>query len=492
MFGADTMLNHAESAENINYSFGNGRATDADYKGFDAFFDAFIDNFDTMFSKSTGNGGYGTTTITHPAPAYNLMASANMQDQDTVTRDDDFITSSSSRGPTLGGRKKPDITAPGTNSMTTNRLGTFSNLGGTSSASPHTGGGVLLLTDLGVPNPTAAKAVLLNSAITWTDSGTQATGDDGPIPGSAWNKTYGWGYLDLGAAFVNGTDVFSDTVDDTPEDADFNLYKGRMFDNEKATLAWKRHIAYSGAIAPPASAWEDLSDLDLSAWREADNTTLAASESHIDNVEQIAVAATEDVVIKVEAFGLFDPDIPIQEYALATEENFTRALPPTFDLQFDHPATVQPSEQFTVTVDVANTGEVAAHNNAITLTGVTIVNGPNPQPLGTIAAGQRAAAVWTVQAPAQPGQNVTLNAQNASDSYGEAFAGSGDSSFSTAGTCPADLNGDGVVDLADLGILLADFGCAPPGPCVGDINGDGSTDLADLGILLSEFGNTCP
>jgi hypothetical protein len=58
--------------------------------------------------------------------------------------------------------------------------------------------------------------------------------------------------------------------------------------------------------------------------------------------------------------------------------------------------------------------------------------------------------------------------------------------------CPADLNGDGVIDLADLGILLADFGCTAPGPCPGDINGDGNTDLADLGILLSEFGNTCP
>jgi hypothetical protein len=54
--------------------------------------------------------------------------------------------------------------------------------------------------------------------------------------------------------------------------------------------------------------------------------------------------------------------------------------------------------------------------------------------------------------------------------------------------CPGDLNGDGRTDLADLGILLADFGCAPPGPCVGDLNGDGFTDLADLGILLADFG----
>jgi hypothetical protein len=54
--------------------------------------------------------------------------------------------------------------------------------------------------------------------------------------------------------------------------------------------------------------------------------------------------------------------------------------------------------------------------------------------------------------------------------------------------CVGDLNGDGRTDLADLGILLADFGCTPPPNCVGDLDGDGDTDLADLGILLADFG----
>jgi hypothetical protein len=53
-----------------------------------------------------------------------------------------------------------------------------------------------------------------------------------------------------------------------------------------------------------------------------------------------------------------------------------------------------------------------------------------------------------------------------------------------------DLDHDGDVDLADLGILLGDFGCTGVN-CVGDIDGDGDTDLADLGILLANFGETC-
>jgi hypothetical protein len=53
---------------------------------------------------------------------------------------------------------------------------------------------------------------------------------------------------------------------------------------------------------------------------------------------------------------------------------------------------------------------------------------------------------------------------------------------------PGDLNNDGCVDLADLGILLADFGCTG-GNCPGDVDGDGDTDLTDLGILLANWGS---
>ena len=65
-----------------------------------------------------------------------------------------------------------------------------------------------------------------------------------------------------------------------------------------------------------------------------------------------------------------------------------------------------------------------------------------------------------------------------------------DVSLQPVGGCVGDLDGDGDTDLADLGILLADFGCVPPGPCPGDLDGDGDTDLADLGILLADFGCT--
>jgi hypothetical protein len=49
---------------------------------------------------------------------------------------------------------------------------------------------------------------------------------------------------------------------------------------------------------------------------------------------------------------------------------------------------------------------------------------------------------------------------------------------------PADLNGDGSIDAADLAILLSNWGVNG----VGDINGDGSVEATDLAILLGQWG----
>ncbi len=52
--------------------------------------------------------------------------------------------------------------------------------------------------------------------------------------------------------------------------------------------------------------------------------------------------------------------------------------------------------------------------------------------------------------------------------------------------CPADLNGDGKIDGADLGLLLSAWGPCPG--CIEDIDTDGDVDGGDLGLLLSAWG----
>lgn len=58
--------------------------------------------------------------------------------------------------------------------------------------------------------------------------------------------------------------------------------------------------------------------------------------------------------------------------------------------------------------------------------------------------------------------------------------------------CPADVNGNGAVDLSDLALLLANFGTLSGAtPDNGDLDADGDVDLSDLAALLSAFGTTC-
>jgi hypothetical protein len=56
--------------------------------------------------------------------------------------------------------------------------------------------------------------------------------------------------------------------------------------------------------------------------------------------------------------------------------------------------------------------------------------------------------------------------------------------------CPGDLNGDFLVDLADLALLLSGFGTGT-GYGAGDLDYDGDVDIADLAVMLSLYGTTC-
>lgn len=54
-----------------------------------------------------------------------------------------------------------------------------------------------------------------------------------------------------------------------------------------------------------------------------------------------------------------------------------------------------------------------------------------------------------------------------------------------------DVNGDGCVDVSDLGIVLGNFGASGAGREDGDVTGDGVVDVSDLGVVLGNFGGGC-
>ena len=55
--------------------------------------------------------------------------------------------------------------------------------------------------------------------------------------------------------------------------------------------------------------------------------------------------------------------------------------------------------------------------------------------------------------------------------------------------CFGDLNNDSSVTVADLLLILSEFGCTSG--CTTDVNGDGLTTVSDLLELLSVFGTAC-
>lgn len=444
MADADWMVTVSTTdPENINISAGYGTANDVDYSDVDRFFDWIVDVERVPVSKSTGNNFDGTTTITHPAPAYNIIAVANMDDQDTITRSDDVITSSSSRGPTLSGRWKPDISAPGTNTATTSSAwesgADFTQtFGGTSAAAPHVGGTVMLLTDAtSSDDPQRNKAIILNTADTWShgsDSTSNNTSDDGSVGGDQWNKVYGRGYLDVASAYLHRANVFwNQTIDDgnTPAGPDYKFYVGTMTANEKATLVWNRHITFdyvSGNIdAPPSVPAEGFTDLDLFAFNSDTGVELDRGFSGSNNVEQISVAAAVPVVLKVDCFTAnIDPDVGAETFALATQEGFLAATGPA--LATSAPASdVSPGQTFEFVVRVDNTGDVNAHNVTVNLSlpaGYTIVSGADPQNIGTVTPAVNGVATWILRAPCDTAQ-ASISWTATSNSYLETFTDTG-------------------------------------------------------------------
>lgn len=318
----DWMLNRSEAKPDvINYSFGNGLTNCADcsdWSGLAKVVDYVVNHNHILWVKSAGNNGYidptfkapYAATMTTPADNYNAITVANMnptlKEGDVLMLNPDramhTIRYTSSRGPTLTGRKKPDISAPGNDTRTCApdpELYSFTYtkdmdyhdgyrlMGGTSSAAPHVGAAALLLDDAGIKSPMAKKAVLINSADAYTDSNKPGPDDpkhpyDGghyPVMGTEWNRTYGWGYLNMQKAFDERNNVIQDTLTlERPE----RIYEVELPVGAKLTLVHERRVGYSNSLE-----WK-LSHLSLEIVEQGTNQLIMRDDSAIDTVHQVA------------------------------------------------------------------------------------------------------------------------------------------------------------------------------------------------------------
>jgi subtilisin family serine protease len=161
---------------------------------------AAVDNMRALgifMSVSAENGGPSCRTVSDPPAIYDSSITIGATDSS------DSIASFSSRGPvTVDGsnRPKPDLVAPGVAVRSSVPGGAYRSLNGTSMASPHVAAAVALLWTA-VPslrrNVDGTEAILEQTAL----HETTAQGCGGEPSTQVPNDTYGWGRIDVLAAY---------------------------------------------------------------------------------------------------------------------------------------------------------------------------------------------------------------------------------------------------------------------------------------------------
>jgi hypothetical protein len=386
--GIDFALTNT-TARVYNMSFGGETSADDDIMA--RIVDVLADTFGITVVVAAGNSGaagVGDTGIT-----YNGISVANMDTRGTLSKQDDRIAASSGRGPTAGGRFKPDLAAPGTNIISASNQGSaFVRLSGTSMASPKVAGVAAVLHQAGITEPMAVRAHLINTS----DS-------------AGWQPDRGWGFVNMQNAFGARTILTSNV-----EAGGFRLFKGRHNGNLSTTLAWNRHLT-SGLNG--ASVHHDL---DLSVF-DAEGNQLAISETSIQNVEQVAVNTNGEVVVKVKAFDLtFEGGIRNEKFSVAISQNgFVEATGAILGTRCTpSSATVTRGASFTVTCVVANIGDVAAVNGQVEMRATVLQNPLSANVDSILEPGTGRAFTARLTAPAQAGV-VDVAFQSSASTAGE-------------------------------------------------------------------------
>lgn len=280
-----------------------------------------------VFSAGNSNGadcGYGAgnqwgnVTGGHKI-GKNVLTTANL-------RLDGTLETSSSRGPTKDGRLKPEISARGTNEVSTAPGNSTQVFGGTSAASPGVAGVCALLYEAyksfhNGQNPESAliKASILNTA---TDIGT---------PGPDYQ--FGFGVIDAYRAYhLIAENRFQNHTIQQNEMQEYHIVIPAGSPLAKFMIYWAEEPA--SLLAPKAL----INDLDMEvidpsgtvhkSWvlnPTPNATTLAAGASPgvdtLNNFEQVSISFPLAGTYTVRVFGKFLPSNAIKFYLLHEVEN---------------------------------------------------------------------------------------------------------------------------------------------------------------------------
>ncbi len=341
---------------------------------------------------AAGNSGTDAP-VGCPACALNAIAVANTDTRGTLTRDDDRIADSSSRGPTRLGVRKPDLAAPG-EAILAAKAGSSElvPLGGTSMAAPHIAGAVALLRNAGVRDALAIKGLLLNT----TDH-------------YGWRPDRGWGSANLERAFAWKDFVRVNQLSLLTPHAR-KLYRGSTNGALSATMVWNRQVDERGA-------W--LNRLGLALFHTSTGALIRKSDTAGQNVQQVYSDGAGDFVLSVTR--LSDPTnrAASESYGLSlSHAGFREVNGPEPTRRCTAPGEVSAGSRFEVTCEFGNVGDLPLSKIG------AVVGAPGLSPAtmeaAQISVGGKVVRTASLIAPAAAG-NVTLSFSTVAELYGEVW-----------------------------------------------------------------------
>ena len=327
----------------------NGRATTEDDDFYSRRIDDYVDTYNLVWVNSAGNAGRnGFKTVGSPGTAYNILSVANIDTRGSLNRNLATVATSSSRGPTLGGRAKPDIAAPGENIFSTNLSSGYVPLSGTSMAAPHVAGAAALLRQAGVRDRLQIKALLINTTDTFE-----------------WDANKGWGFMNLQRAFSQRAYVVNGKLG--PARGSNVLVRVSIPPGQdlSSTVVWNRYLGSGRSF---------LRDLDIRLFRLGSGEQLVVSNGGINNVEQVGyrnlTATAIDAVLRVEASndGVTGSTVVDEPFAVAFSHPGAQEINgPRSSIQCSPPTTVTFGQQISIPCTVANNGDLPTLPSTLTL-----------------------------------------------------------------------------------------------------------------------------
>ena len=342
---------------------------------------------DRQSGENTADGGYDYLTDKGVAKN-NLVVAATFEVLDYQDASDVFMSSFSSWGPTDDGRIKPDISAKGVNmySSSGGSNASYTNMSGTSMATPNASGSLLLLqqhyNDLNGEYMLAStlRALAIHTA-------DEAGFDPGP------DYRFGWGLLNTQRAAQvisqdkNQTMIITETLD--ANDVYTYTFKADGTQDISATIAWT-----DPAATPLPGGNEDvatpslLNDLDLRISQDGGVTFLpwvlnvatptagaTTGDNVVDNVEKIEIndALAGEYIVRVshkgqllvndtQVFSLVLEGISSEDFMVSTTNANVLTCPELQTATFDIDVTFDEGFDDTVvlTFDAAPEGTTAS------------------------------------------------------------------------------------------------------------------------------------